>query len=216
MSFLYFLKKLFGILSAILSFTGVIRAITQKPRAPFIFEFVIFAAFAILLFIPTKNEKKLKAEKNKRKAERLAERLKVSLMTHIYGLPVAEDVNCNVILSDDKITFFAGGVNFELEKNQITDIMLKTDTEIQNQYVSSIGGAAAGFLILGPVGAIIGGRAKKKTIRKNTYYLIITYKSSDSDEIKYICLDANLHISAANYIINDFKSRGIQQTTYKI
>ena len=214
MSFLYFLKKLVGIFTAIVSFTGLILAITQESRVPFIVECIIFAVITILLFMPTKKEKELKAEKNKRKAESL----KVSLMKHIYGLPVAEDVDCKVTLSDDKITFLSGGVNFELEKNQITDIMLKTDAEIQEQYVSSVGGAAAGFLVLGPVGAIIGGRAKKKTVKNEIHkYLIITYKSNGSDEIKYICLDINNCISAANYILSEYRNREIQQTTtYKI
>lgn len=43
---------------------------------------------------------------------------------------------------------------------------IKTDKEIQQQYVSSVGGAVGGAVLFGPLGAITGGRAKKKTVKE--------------------------------------------------
>ncbi|MEH2944892.1 hypothetical protein VSQ32_19130 [Lachnospiraceae bacterium KK002] len=57
-------------------------------------------------------------------------------------------------------------MNFELEKSKITDMCIKTDKEIQQQYVSSVGGAVGGAVLFGPLGAITGGRAKKKTVKE--------------------------------------------------
>lgn len=62
---------------------------------------------------------------------------------------------------------------------KLTDISVKTDTEIQKQYVSSVGGAIAGGMVFGPLGAIVGGRAKQKKTAESTYYLIFTYNSNN-------------------------------------
>ena len=56
--------------------------------------------------------------------------------------------------------------------------------EIQREYNSSIGGAIGGAIAFGALGAMIGGRAKKKEIRTATTYLIVTYEKEDS--INYI------------------------------
>lgn len=69
-------------------------------------------------------------------------------------------------MADDRYIFTSGTMNFELEKSKITDMCIKTDKEIQQQYVSSVGGAVGGAVLFGPLGAITGGRAKKKTVKE--------------------------------------------------
>ncbi|MDE5588220.1 MAG: hypothetical protein K2J60_03645 [Acetatifactor sp.] len=97
-------------------------------------------------------------------------------MKHIYGLPIADGTVCKIRYSNDAMEINANRLNFNLPMDETLDISIKTDKEIntQEQYVSSIGGA----LLFGPVGAMIGGRAKKK--KKTTFgvtnYLVITYK----------------------------------------
>ena len=54
------------------------------------------------------------------------------------------------------------------------------------QYISSIGGGIAGAMIAGPLGAIIGGRIKKKDIKKTRYFFNIIYQT---DEIKCVSLE---------------------------
>ena len=51
-------------------------------------------------------------------------------------------------MADDRYIFTSGTMNFELEKSKITDMCIKTDKEIQQQYVS-VGGA----VLFGPLGA---------------------------------------------------------------
>lgn len=106
-------------------------------------------------------------------------------------------------------------MNFELEKLKITDMCIKTDVEIQQQYVSSVGGAVGGAILFGALGAMIGGRAKKKVVnRKMRHYLIITYQS---DEIKYIGFDINYAMRSAKSYIEDFKNNYNNTTsTYQL
>ncbi len=56
-------------------------------------------------------------------------------------------------MADDRYIFTSGTMNFELEKSKITDMCIKTDKEIQQQYVSSVGGAVGGAVLFGPLGA---------------------------------------------------------------
>ncbi len=102
---------------------------------------------------------------------------------HQAGLPLSQDTSCEITVENDCFKISGGGNVFELKKNKITDIAVKTDAEIQKQYVSSIGGAVAGGMVFGPLGAIVGGRAKEKKTTTITYYLIFTYRSKD--EIDY-------------------------------
>lgn len=117
--------------------------------------------------------------KNKRKEQEQREIFFMTLEAeHQAGLPLAEGIKCEIIKEDDKFRILSGGNEFSLKKEKITDICVKTNVEIQNQYVSSVGGAVAGGMVFGPLGAIVGGRAKKKKITTTEYYLIFTYYSN--------------------------------------
>ncbi len=172
--------------------------------------FIIFAILALFLFKTTQKDKLKKIENtNKRR-----EQLKICTMKHINGLPIAEDATCTITSTDDKFIFTSGTMNFELEKTKITDMSIKTDTEIQEQYVSSVGGAVGGAVLFGPLGAVIGGRAKKKTIKRETHnYLIITYQSPD---IKYIGFEVGFNLESAMYYIDDFKNKPHSKSNYQL
>lgn len=203
-------KKILGIFTAILAITYFAMSSTQEQTTLFIVLGIIMVVFTILLFRPTKKDKQKKAIKQ----EKHNEKLKTCIMKHINGLPIAENVNCTIVSSDDKYTFSSGSMHFELEKFKITDMCIKTDREIQEQYVSSIGGAVGGAVLFGSLGAMIGGRAKKKTVKKETHnYLIITYKSP---EIKYIGFEVGYNMASANMFIKDFKSSNVLESTYQL
>ena len=80
---------------------------------------------------------------------------------------------------------------------------IKTDTEIQNQAVSSVGGAIAGGVMFGTLGAIIGGRAKTKKVKTITQYLIITY-IGELGELKYIGFDIKNNSQSASKLVKEF------------
>lgn len=106
---------------------------------------------------------------------------------HQAGLPLAQDAVCTIFYDTDRFRITGGGNTFELPYAKLTDISVKTDTEIQKQYVSSVGGAIAGGMVFGPLGAIVGGRAKQKKTTESTYYLIFTYNSNN--QICYVSFE---------------------------
>lgn len=171
---------------------------------------IVMVVCTILLFRTTKKDKLEEAEID----AILQERLKSYTMKHVNGLPIAENINCNVTATDDKFIFSSGVMKFELEKVKITDMCINTDRELQQQYVSSVGGTIAGAVLFGPLGAIIGGRAKKKKVKDEVHnYFIITYQS---DGIKYIVFEVGFITASANKFISEFKSSHKEQQTQNI
>lgn len=112
-------------------------------------------------------------------------RAKLQLVGGLEGLP--QGSICKARYNRERIIFSASGQEFTLDASKMIDVSVMTPKEIQTQYVSSIGGAVAGALLLGPLGAIIGGSASKKKITNKKKYLIFTYISGD--ETKYIVFD---------------------------
>lgn len=122
---------------------------------------------------------------------------------HVNGLPIPENVLCEVFSYPDRIDFKSGTTEIKLPKEKITDISIKTDTDIQQQLVSSAGGAIAGAMLFGSLGAIIGGRVKTKKVKTTTNYLIITYKSEN--ELKYIGFDIQNNPPSADKLVKEFQ-----------
>ena len=121
---------------------------------------VLFIVFCFKMIIVTSKAKKM--QKQKLKELKDSGVTVVTTLHHVNGLPIAENVACQILSYPDRFEFKSSGMNFNLAKSKITDICIKTETEIQSQYVSSIGGAVGGAVLFGPLGAVIGGRAKKK------------------------------------------------------
>lgn len=106
------------------------------------------------------------------------------------GLPVAESTLCQIYYFDDRLEIVAAGVEYTLKMEQIHNISIQTESNVQSQLVSSTGGAVLGAAIAGPVGAAVGGRAKKKEIRTFISYLTISYTSKDGS-VAYMAFDAS-------------------------
>ncbi len=206
------LKNILGFFTAIFAITYFIMASNgTAPATSSIILGVIMIIFTVLLFRPTKKDKQKKEERKKD----FQNKKQTCVMKHVNGLPIAENVNCTLTSTDDKFIFTSGTMHFELDKFKITDMCVKTDKEIQQQYVSSVGGAIGGAVLFGPVGAIIGGRAKKKTVKNEVHsYFIITYQSPD---IKYIVFEANYSaLASADLYIKEFKSKHTPDSTYQL
>lgn len=126
---------------------------------------------------------------------------------HIAGLSLPENTFCNVYVCDDKVVIEGNGVTFNLPKEKITDVCIKTEKEIQQQYVSSIGGAVAGGVLFGPLGAIVGGRVKKKKDKKTTQFLIYTYaKDTTIDYISFEIVEIGFN---AIKFVEDFRKNNV-------
>ncbi|MDF2984808.1 MAG: hypothetical protein K0R50_318 [Eubacterium sp.] len=126
-----------------------------------------------------------------------------AVFNHAIGLPVSEGTLCKLFLCPDKVEIECCGNKFNLDKSKITDVCIKTDIEIQTQYVSSIGDAVAGAAMFGTLGAIVGGRAKEKELKTVNTYLIFTYIKDTG--INYISFDVTHAFFQAQKFVDDFK-----------
>lgn len=158
---------------------------------------VLVVVFCIRMAIKTSKAKKANkaAQTNDLKSKNADMMITI---THFYGLPVHEGAPTKVYWSTDKVIFEANGASFNLDMSKITDVSLKTNVEIQKQYVSSAGGAVAGGMMFGPIGAMIGGRAKEKQSKEITRYIIFTY--ADANEMKYIALSYGDYFPLTNQV----------------
>ena len=163
---------------------------------------LFFAIFCLRMAIITSRAKK--------ERKRNLQQLKESGMTlygcfnHVNGLNLPESMACEVFSYPALYEIKSGALKFNLLKSKVVDVTVMADTEIQKQYVSSIGGAVGGAVLFGPLGAMIGGRAKQKKSKKISYYMIITYKN-DTDELKYLGFDVTNTYFIAQKFVNEFK-----------
>lgn len=185
--------------SILMTIGGITGCATEPQKIEMYMVLGIFIILDIIFavkYLNSKNgvSKKKKEEKQKKKAElkqKIQENKKLEERRitgkHQAGLPIAQDAVCRITNMDDEFQISGGGNNFVLQKDKISEISVMTDTEIQKQYVSSIGGAVAGGVVFGPLGAIVGGRAKEKKTKTKTYYLIFTYVSDN--EVRYMSFE---------------------------
>ena len=78
--------------------------------------------------------------------------------------------------------------SYGLPLENLIDVFVKSDVEIQKEYVTNTKKAVAGAVLFGTVGAVIGSKPKVKEVRTATPYLIFTYKSKDGNQVKYVAL----------------------------
>lgn len=162
---------------------------------------IFFLLIAFSLF--TSDKRKNKRTKKKEKHLNFDGITIYTAFHHVNGLPIAENLLCEVFSYPDRIDFKAGTTEIKLSRDKITDMCIKTDTDIQQQSVSSIGGAVAGAMLFGTLGAVIGGRVKNKKVKTSTDYLIITYQSED--ELKYIGFDISNNPPSAVKLVKEFQ-----------
>lgn len=173
----------------------------------------------IIAIITVKVSGLLPSDKKKAEAKAIAkaeekERLEklgflgTATLIHEAGLPIAENVQCKINYFKDKIVIEGSGATFNLPTDKIMDISIKTETEIETFYNSSIGRAVAGAFVLGPIGAMIGGRTRKKEVRKTEEYLIITYDKDD--KVNFVVFNTKSDPFKASKLIKIFKQSSIK------
>lgn len=109
-------------------------------------------------------------------------------LEHVEGLPIAEGIMCELFSYSTKILISGSGLQFNLEKDRILDIDIKTDVQIQKQYVIDR---------RHPM------RDKLKTIRTTYEYLVFTY--SKDNEIEYIIFECDYNSKNAIHFVSEFK-----------
>lgn len=175
------------------------------------------------------HKQKMQATKKPKQREKELQQqrgyLESGYFKHIYGLPLAEGLSCKIEHYPDKFCFCAVGTEIDLSISKVTDMTLTTNKEIQNQAVSSVGGAVLGGYLAGPLGAMIGGRAKTKKVETVTHLLLMTYVADD--EVKYIGFEIPPtgtnkdgvwadEFSKAGKWVDEFKYLGEQREVHKV
>lgn len=122
-------------------------------------------------------------EKFKKKSSGCIDYIKAD---HIAGLPLGEGTKCEIYLFPTHFVIKRNKIAYKLPMTKLKDVAVKTEKEIQTSYVSSVGGAVGGAALFGTVGAMVGGRAKKKTDTKIDEYLIFSYDKRGDGKIKFI------------------------------
>lgn len=85
---------------------------------------------------------------------------------------------------------------------KIIDVTLKLEKDIETDYVSSIGGAVGGAVLFGALGAMIGGRVKKKQTIETTEYSIFTYNKGDLVD----CISFRVRSFTAGEFVQKFRA----------
>lgn len=97
--------------------------------------------------------------------------------------------------------------DINLKYNQIVDANIITGEEIIQQSKSVVGRAAVGGLLLGPLGAIVGGMSGTgtKTDTQTQYYVVINYRNKDG-ELKVLSFKI-VGFSRWNSFIKELRSK---------
>lgn len=106
----------------------------------------------------------------------------------IDGLPIANNALTKINVLENAVLFESENNKIELPFNQLRNIHHTNTVDIQKTVSSSIGGAVGGFVLAGPLGAMIGGRSKEKTIRDLKLLLLFEYQSTEG-KVKLISFD---------------------------
>lgn len=174
------------------------------PLIIIIVVLLLFIVFCIKMIIVTTKAKKM--QQNKLQQLRNQGVSLYGTYQHIYGLPVPENTFVSIYSYPNNIIFTKDKTEITLEKNKLTDVCITTDVDIQKSYVSSIGGAVGGAVLFGPVGAMIGGRAKAKTSKTIYSYLIFTYKKDNENDFCFIGFDVTNKVFEASRFVDEFKN----------
>lgn len=185
----------------------IILAVSFKDAPPFLLAFLIWGAViaaAIYAGVVIGRGKKPPKEKKEKPvtARRVPElRGQLQLVGGLGNLPAG--ATCSARCADTELSFTSAGQEFVLGVDKLIDVSVMTTAELKSQYVSSVGGAVAGAVLLGPIGAIIGGRATQKTTRTFSKYLVVAYSSEGGAQ--HIVFDVTGNIALGHQIQNKYR-----------
>ncbi|PAE20498.1 hypothetical protein CHH80_10825 [Bacillus sp. 7504-2] len=117
---------------------------------------------------------------------------------HMAGLPLAEGAEVFIYRCPNKVIFERNQDTIELNIDKVRDILIKTDVEIQKSYSSSVGGAVGGYVLFGPLGAMVGGRRKEKESTVTEEFLIFSYITKENKQ-EYISFDVTNEPRATSF-----------------
>lgn len=110
-------------------------------------------------------------------------------LLHIDGLGLPDGAKCKVDFQNGTLTVDALSQTITLAGEKIVGAEIVKKKDITKQAVSNAGGAIAGAMWFGALGAIVGGASHKKTVKQVHRFLVISYLADDG--VKHIVFGAN-------------------------
>ena len=166
----------------------------------YIFFIVVVGIIIYLVYVAIQGFKQKKENEEKIIEQGITYNAEYSMeLNHICGLPLAENSKCIIHLCSNNIVIESYGNIFKLQGNRIIDMNIKTSKEVKN----SISGAVGGAILLGPIGAFIGGSSTDF----HRFFIIIYKNKEDKEQCISFDLkdDLKLYKEIYNYI-EEFKN----------
>ena len=129
-----------------------------------------------------------------------------------YGLPnISERSLVNVFANDEKLVIAHKDIKYEIDFPKLTAVEFVDKVEQLEKNKSSLARAAAGALLLGPLGAIAGAASGVGTKKEKGSFVVINYKSDG--ETKVIILQITTRIFKASKFAKEMRNRIIKLNT---
>ena len=112
--------------------------------------------FIIVMLCMTGRKRRRSLKKLNRRAREVGA-IDGAYLEHVAGLPISEGKVCACFLMPNAIMVEVNQSQYYIGSGQLTEVSVKTDVEVREAYVSSAGGALAGGMMFGALGAAVGG-----------------------------------------------------------
>ena len=161
--------------------------------------------------VSTQNEQPAKNEKKpQQKIDRV---ITLKMIDGIPAIAEGSSVSVSLIDEEEKLEIKPSGLktapSYFLNYSQIVNVDWITKDKIVAENKSVIGRAAVGGLLLGPLGAIVGGMsgAGAKQRKDTGFYLVINYKSIQDEDIKVIIFEDTSFFGSVTGFVKALKKR---------
>lgn len=172
---------------------------TAEIVFPLLLIFFLIIFIIVMLCMTGRKGRKFRKKLNQRAREVGA--IDAACLEHVGGLPISEGKMCFCFLMPNAIMIEVNQSQYYIGSGQLTEVSVKTDVEVKEAYVSSAGGALAGGMMFGALGAAVGGRTKKKTSYNVHKFLMIGYVQNEDEKVNIACFK---YTRAANIFVKAF------------
>jgi hypothetical protein len=149
-----------------------------------------------------KDERKYIEEVHKKENSEIP--LEVVEKLHFSGLPIPENMRCQIQVFVNRIEIIAGKQTFSIPMERICGAEISFKLDQTYKIKTSLGKAAIGGMVLGPVGAIVMGGPQSKKDYKSQNYLIISYINTNQENA-YLVFDGEFTQKICKAIQNNAK-----------
>lgn len=166
---------------------------------------VIITVFVVLIALAVFGA--IKSNKTKARGKKVYGASESSVAIHMHGIPdVPQYRLANLFLSGEKLVIESEKKVYEIRYDQLTAAESMQKSELLKKDKSVIARGVVGGLLLGPIGAIIGGLSGMGQKKIKGDFLIINYRSAADSEVKVLIFDVK-NILQANKLAKSLKAK---------